>query len=324
MKRNSTRKARIGVETLEGRALLSGVHHLHHRHHHTAPPAVIQQPNYPSIIGDQFAITDGGYKYIGRLTVTYENVNTGGFRGTYVDREFNRLGVVMSVSGRLVRDSGMYVMSFSGSGSATRKEGGVIPLYASETQNVTFGGSLNLSNFSLPMVGILDVHDTYSFLFTTNSDTGEISVGGRLPKPVPDVSGQTFTIDDASFHKIGTLVISTEDQSSDTFTGYYIDGLHNELGVVQTIHGVIVANPDSHGPVGFLFAGSGSVSRVVPGGILPLVYTEHQFVNFDYGTIEGSGFSATISGMLELTDDYSSFGIDTTYDSGQMQVTGIS
>jgi hypothetical protein len=286
---------------------------------------VTPPPSFPSIIGDQFAITDGGYKYIGRLKVSYENVNTGSFRGTYVDREFNRLGVVMSVTGRLVRDTGFYDMMFSGSGSASRIEGGdIFPLVATETQQVTFGGSLSPSNFSLPMVGILDVHDTYTFFFTTTSDTGPISVGGRIPKPVPDVSGQTFTMDDGSFHKIGSLVITTEDQSSDTFTGYYVDGLHNELGVVQTVYGVIVPNPDSHGPIGFLFAGSGSATKIVPGGILPLIYTERQTVNFDYGTIEGSANSATISGMLDLTDDFSVFGFHTKYDSGPMQVTGIS
>jgi hypothetical protein len=323
MNRNTTRKARIGVETLEGRALMSGMHHLH-PHHHKPPPAVVTPPKLPSIIGDQFAITDGGYNYIGRLKVTYENVNTGSFRGTYVDREFNKLGVVMNVSGRLIRDGDIYQMLFSGSGSAERVEGGgIFPLIATETQNVTFGGSLNLAHFSLPMVGILDVHDTYTFLFTTNSDTGPISVGGRLPKPVPDVSGQTFTMDDASFHKIGTLVITTEDQSSDTFTGYYVDALHNELGVVQTVHGVIVANPDSHGPIGFEFYGSGSMTKVEEGGIFPLIFTEHQTVNFDSGTIEGNGSSATISGTLDLTDDYAVFGLHNKYDSGPMQVTGL-
>jgi hypothetical protein len=322
MKPKTNRKARIGVETLDGRALMTaGANPLAH----VAPPAVIHHhPKFPSIIGDQFAITDGGYKYVGRLKVSYENVNTGSFRGTYVDREFNKLGVVMNVSRRLVRDTGFYDMTFSGSGSATRIEGGgILPLVRHETQQVTFGGSLNLSDYSLPMVGILDVHDTYTFLFTTNSDTGPISVGGRIPKPVPDVSGQTFTIDDASFHPIGSLVITTEDQSSDTFTGYYNDGLHNELGVVQTVHGVIVPNPDKHGPIGFQFYGSGDMTKVDP-GLFPIVYTEHQTVTFNNGTIEGSGSSATFSGPLELTDTYSVLGITTKYDSGEIPVTGIS
>jgi hypothetical protein len=317
MKRSTSRKARIAVETLEGRALLSGAHHL-------APPTVVPRPQFPSIIGDQFAITDGVYKYVGRLKVSYENVNTGSFRGTYVDREFNKLGVVMSVTGRLVRDTGFYDMTFSGSGSATRILGGdILPLVETESQHVTFGGSLTPSDFNLPMVGILDVHDTFTLLYTTNSDTGSIAVGGRIPKPVPDVSGQTFTMDDASFHKIGSLVITTEDQSSDTFTGYYIDTLHNELGVVQTVHGIIVPNPDRHGPIGFQFEGSGSASQNV-GGIFPLIETEQQTVNFDNGTIEGSGSSATISGPLDLTDDLSFLGFHTKYDSGPMQVTGIS
>jgi hypothetical protein len=322
VKPHTNRKARIGVETLEGRTLLTAVPPLPAQV--TAPAAIHHSPKLPSIIGDQFAITDGVYDYVGRLKVTYENVNTGSFRGTYVDRELNKLGVVMKVAGRLARDGDIYTMTFSGSGSAFRFDpGGILFIPKRETQTVNFGGSLNLSDFSLPMVGILDVHDTFSFLFTTNSDTGEISVGGRIPKPVPDVSSQTFTIDDASFHQIGSLVITTEDQSSDTFTGTYTDGLHNELGVVQTVHGVIVPNPDRHGPIGFLFAGSGSATRVVP-GFLPLVYTEDQTVNFDYGTIEGSGSSATISGVLDVTDDYSGFLVNTHYDSGPMQVTGLS
>jgi hypothetical protein len=325
----TNRKARISVETLEGRALMTGGHHLHaglhHLHARAAAPAVIQTPTFPSIIGDQFAITDGIYDYVGRLKISYENVNTGSFRGTYVDRQLNHLGVVMTVAGRLVKDTGFYDMTFSGSGSASRLvSGGILPLVEHENQQVTFGGSLNPSDFNLPMVGILDVHDTFTYLVTTNSDTGPIAVGGRIPKPVPDVSGQTFTIDDASFHKIGTLVITTEDQSSDTFSGNYVDGLHNELGVVQTVHGVIVPNPDSHGPIGFLFAGSGSASRLVSGGIVPLVENEHQSVNFEPGTIQGSGSSATISGLLDLHDDYSSLWINATYDSGQMQVTGLS
>jgi hypothetical protein len=309
MARRTNRRARIGVEDLEGKQLLSTGNLL------TAagPQPVVQTASVPNIVGDRFAVTDGIYDYVGTLYITSENTTTGRLSGLYIDRQLNHLGVVQTVSGQLTKDVDFYKFSFSGSGFIITKTS---PFFLYESQTVTFGGSLDLSNFSLPMVGIMDVHDDWTF---GSSDTGQIAVGGRIPKPVPDVSGQVFTMDDASFHHIGKLVITSEDQSSDTFTGYYTDTMHNELGVVQTVHGVIVPNPDRHGPIGFQFAGSGNAT----GGVFPFYTYEHQSVTFE-GTIEGSGYSATITGTLDLRDHYYGLLFDTHYDSGPIQAIGLS
>jgi hypothetical protein len=312
MTRKTYRRARIGVETLEGRALLTGGNLLPA----AQPAAAILPPSAPNIVGDKFVVTDGIYDYVGTLWVTAENTATGRFSGLYIDRQLNHIGVWMTVTGNLTRDTGFYDFSFSGGGSLVLPgPGGTVEF---ESQTVTFGGSLDLSDYSLPMVGILDVHDTFSWAgYTWTSDTGPIAVGGRIPRPVPDVNGQTFAIENAGFQPIGRLVITSEDQSSDTFTGYYVDSLHNELGVVQAVHGVIVPNPDPRGPIGFQFEGSGSASAG-----FPLPEYEHQYVTF-VGTIEGGGNSATISGTMDLHDEFD-FLWRSTYDSGDMQVIGLS
>jgi hypothetical protein len=325
MKRTTSGKRILSLESLEGRDLMSGMGVA------SAPAPMIGLPSaqvsplpppkwppqfqFPNLTGDRFVIVDGIYDNVGTLYIAQENRVSGTFQGIFIDRQLNHRGVVMAVSGRLAPDTGFYDLQFSGGGSVS--VGLNPPPFETEIQTVSFGGSVDVSIGSPWIVGILDVHD---ILITPagaySSDTGEIAVAGRIPTAVPDLTGDRFAIKDQGGHTIGQLVITGEDQQSDTFTATYVDAKLNHLGVVQTVRGVIDPSHGPHGAVQFLFAGSGDASR---SGRFPA--HEHQYVTYD-GTVQGSGRTATLAGTIDVNDRYTTIFGTYTADTGPITTTG--
>src|SRR5262249_3976882 len=306
MKRMTSRKRVLSLESLEGRDLMSGmgispapmIAPQSAQVLPLPPPKWPPQFQFPNLTGDRFVIVDGIYDNVGTLYIAQENRVSGTFQGIFIDRQLNHLGVIMTVSGRLAPDTGFYDLQFSGGG--TMSVGLNPPSFETEIQTVSFGGSVDVSSRSPFIFGILDVHDT---LITPagafSSDTGQIAVAGRIPTAVPNLTGDRFAIKDQGGHTIGQLVITGEDQQTDTFTATYVDAKLNHLGVVQTVRGVIDPSHGPHGAVQFLFAGSGDASS--SSHWFPR--HEHQYVTYD-GTVQGSGHTATLAGTIDVNDRY--------------------